>query len=102
MGKYIKSDKVVKELEFKVGDVVRVHQKIYEDEKTRIQVFEGTVIAIKNRGDNTSFTVRKMSEDKVAVERIWPLFSPHIDKIEIKKKGDYRRSKLYYLRKNAK
>lgn len=95
MGRFIKNDKV----EFKVGDVVRVFQKIYEEEKTRTQVFEGVVIALKNRGDNKMFTVRKISADKIAVERMWPLNSPHIEKIEVKKQEEYRRAKLYYLRK---
>ncbi|MBI3385218.1 50S ribosomal protein L19 [Candidatus Gottesmanbacteria bacterium] len=97
--RYAKSDKITsKEQTLTVGDLVRVHQKIYEEEKTRIQVFEGTLIAVKNRGENRTITVRKMSYDKVAVERIWPLDSPHIDHIEVKKKGDYRRAKLYFLR----
>ncbi len=95
MGRFIKNDKV----EFKVGDVVRVFQKIYEEEKTRSQVFEGIVIALKNRGENKMFTVRKISSDKVAVERMWPVNSPHIEKIEVKKQVEYRRAKLYYLRK---
>jgi large subunit ribosomal protein L19 len=98
MGKYIKSDKVAKDQQIEVGDLVRIHQKIYEDDKTRIQIFEGTVLAIKNRQENAMLMVRKMSEDKVAVERIYPLNSPHIDKIEVKKKGNFRKSKLYYLR----
>lgn len=98
MGKYVKSDKITKNQELTVGDLVRVHQKIYEDEKTRIQVFEGTVIAVKNRGENRTITVRKLSEDRVYVERIWPLNSPHIEKIEVKKKGEYKKAKLYFLR----
>lgn len=98
MAKYFKNDKITNEKGLEVGDLVKVYQKIYEDEKTRTQVFEGTVIAIKNRGDGKTFTVRKLSYDKVAVERIWPLNSPHIEKIEVKKKGDFRRAKLYFLR----
>ena len=100
MGKYAKNDKVKTEDQtITVGDVVRVYQKIYEDEKTRTQVFEGTVIAFNGQGDNKSITVRKLSTNKIAVERIWPLNTPHIEKIEVKKKGDFRRAKLYYLRK---
>lgn len=100
MGKYLKSDKIItKNNELEVGDLIRVHQKIKEDEKTRIQVFEGIVISINNRGAGKSITVRKLSTDKVAVERIWPLNSPHIEKIEVKKKGDFRRAKLYFLRR---
>lgn len=98
MGKYTKSDKISKEQEMTVGDTIRVYQKIYEDEKVRTQVFEGVLIAIKNRGDNRMITVRKVSYDKVAVERIWPLNSPHIEKIEIKKKGEFHKAKLYFLR----
>lgn len=98
MGKYLKSDKITKNHELKTGDIVRVHQKIYEDNKTRIQIFEGTVIAIKNTGDSKSITVRKISEDKIAVERIWSVNSPHIEKIEVKKKGNYNKAKLYFLR----
>ncbi len=100
--KYAKSDKITsKDNSLTVGDLIRVHQKIYEEEKTRLQVFEGTVIALKNRGVNKSITVRKMSYDKVAIERIWPLDSPHIDHIDVKKKGDQRRAKLYFLRDRA-
>lgn len=84
---------------FNVGDTIRVHQKIKEGDKERIQIFEGIVIAIKNRGDGKSFTVRKITSDGLGVERIWFLNSPHIEKITIKKKGDVRRAKLYFLRK---
>lgn len=87
------------QLTFNVGDTIRVHQKIKEGDKERIQVFEGIVIAIKGRGVNKMFTVRKISADAVGVERIWPLESPSIAKIEVKKQGDVRRAKLYYLRK---
>jgi len=86
---------------FKVGDIVRVHQKIKEDSKSRIQVFEGVVLGIRGREENKTFMVRKMVGD-IAVERIWPLNSPSIDKIEVKSKikGKVRRSKLFYLRKS--
>jgi large subunit ribosomal protein L19 len=97
---------------FRVGDTVQVHQKIIEKEKVagktkrevkeeqkeRIQIFEGVVIAIKNREENKTFTVRKISLDNVGVERIYPIDSPWIVKIVVKRKGDIRRAKLYYLR----
>jgi len=81
----------------RVGDTVRVHVRIVEGEKSRTQVFEGTTIAIKRAGPRTTFTVRKVSYN-VGVERIFPLFSPTIDKVEIKSRHVVRRSKLYYLR----
>ncbi len=83
-------------VDFQVGDTIRVHQKIQEGEKTRIQVFEGVVIKIDRNAK--SFTVRKIS-DGVGVERIWSLTTPWVEKIEVKKKAKkIRRSKLYYLR----
>lgn len=84
---------------FVPGDIVRVHQKIKEGEKTRIQVFEGTVLAIRGRGENKMFTVRK-TVGEIAVERIWPIGSLNIEKVEIKAhaKRRIRRSKLFYLR----
>ncbi len=87
------------QLNFMPGDLVRVHQKIKEDDKTRIQVFEGTVLGIKGRGENKTFMVRKMVGD-IAVERIWPLMSPNIEKVEVKAKPKekVRRAKLYFLR----
>ena len=81
-----------------VGDTIRVHQEITEGESKRVQVFEGIVIAIKNRGRNKSFTVRKIGANNVGVEKIFPVFLPSIKKIEVKRKGKVRRSKLYYLR----
>ncbi|MBI4078854.1 MAG: 50S ribosomal protein L19 [Candidatus Levybacteria bacterium] len=90
---------MIQTVDFRPGDTVRVHQKIQEDDKTRVQVFEGVVLAIKNRGENKMFTVRKVVGD-VAVERIWPVFSPNIEKVQVKAhpKHRIRRSKLYYLR----
>jgi len=82
---------------FKVGDTVRVHAKIIEGDKERIQVFEGAVISRANGGNRVTFTVRKISYG-VGVERIFPLHSPRIDKIEVVTRGRVRRAKLYYLR----
>jgi large subunit ribosomal protein L19 len=83
--------------DFKVGDTVRVHAKIIEGDKERIQVFEGVVISRANSGNHATFTVRKISYG-VGVERIFPLHSPRIDKIEVVTRGKVRRAKLYYLR----
>jgi large subunit ribosomal protein L19 len=84
--------------DFLPGDSVKVHVKIREGEKERIQVFQGIVVGKKNRGAQTSFTVRKVSYG-VGVERVFPLHSPAIDKIEIISRGQVRRAKIYYLRK---
>lgn len=91
---------MISKIDFVPGDIVRVYQKIKEDEKTRLQVFEGVVLGIKGRGENKTFTVRKLVGD-IAVERIWPICSPNIDKVEVKahSKKKIRRAKLYYLRK---
>ncbi len=87
------------EINFKVGDTVAVSQKIVEGDKTRSQIFEGTVIAINNSGSGKSFTVRKIGAGKIGVERIWPVNSPWIEKIVVKKAANnIHRSKLYYLR----
>lgn len=83
--------------DFKAGDTVRVHAKIIEGDKERIQVFEGVVISRANSGNRATFTVRKISYG-VGVERIFPLHSPRIDKIEVVNHGQVRRAKLYYLR----
>lgn len=81
------------------GDIVRVHQRIKEEEdKERIQVFEGMVIKIRGRGADRTFTVRKISAAGVGVEKIYPVESPWIAKVEVKKKGEVRRAKLYYVR----
>lgn len=80
-----------------IGDTVRVHVRITEGDKTRIQVFEGTVIAIHKGGNRTTFTVRKISFG-IGVERIFPLYSPFVQKVEIKSRHRIRRAKLYYLR----
>ncbi len=83
---------------FRVGDTVKVHFNIVEGNTERIQVFEGVCIAKKNSGISKTFTVRKMSYG-VGVERIFPVHSPKIQKIEVVRKGKVRRAKLYYLRK---
>jgi large subunit ribosomal protein L19 len=81
-----------------VGDTVRVHQRIVEEKRTRTQIFEGVIIAIRGRESGKSFVVRKISVGGVGVEKIFPVLLPSIEKIELKRKGDVRRSKLYYLR----
>lgn len=83
--------------QFRPGDTVKVHVKISEGEKDRIQVFQGIVIGRHNSGLKSSFTVRKVSYG-VGVERVFPLHSPAIDKIEMVQPGKVRRSRLYYLR----
>jgi len=83
--------------DFKTGDTVRVHAKIIEGDKERIQVFEGIVLGRANSGNRATFTVRKISYG-VGVERIFPVHSPRIDKIEVVIRGRVRRAKLYYLR----
>lgn len=81
-----------------VGDTVRVHQRIVEEKKTRTQIFEGVVIAIRGKENGKTFVVRKISVGGIGVEKIFPVMSPSIEKIEVKRKGDVKRSKLNYLR----
>jgi len=83
--------------DFKSGDTVKVNFKIQEGEKERIQVFEGVVIRLRKGNTRSTFTVRKVSYG-IGVERIFPLHSPYIDKIEVVSRGRVRRSRLYYLR----
>ena len=83
--------------EFSAGDTVKVHVKIKEGEKERIQLFQGTVLQRRNSGNSETFTVRKIS-DGIAVERIFPAISPNIDKIEVLRRGKVRRARLFYLR----
>lgn len=82
---------------FTVGDEVRVHVRIKDGDKSRVQVFEGTVIAMKGGGIRQTFTVRKTSFN-VGVERVFPVYSPSVEKVEVKVQHPVRRSKLYYLR----
>ena len=86
--------------EFRAGDTVKVHVRVVEGGRERIQLFEGVVLARNGSGPRASFTVRKVSFG-VGVERVFPLHAPIIAKIEVARKGDVRRSKLYYLRDRA-
>jgi large subunit ribosomal protein L19 len=83
--------------EFRPGDTVRVNVKVIEGTRERVQAFEGVCIARRNRGLNSSFTVRKISYGE-GVERVFPLYSPRIDGIDVVRRGRVRRAKLYYLR----
>ncbi len=90
---------MISQIDFVPGDIVRVHERIKEEDKSRIQVFEGTVLALKGRGENKSFTVMKVVGD-VGVEKIFPILSPNLEKVEVKEhsKKKIRRAKLYYMR----
>ncbi|MCI8337094.1 MAG: 50S ribosomal protein L19 [Lachnospiraceae bacterium] len=83
--------------DFRVGDTVRVHAKVIEGSRERIQVYEGTVLKRQNGGARETFTVRK-SSNGVGVEKTWPVHSPIVDKIEVVRRGKARRAKLFYLR----
>jgi large subunit ribosomal protein L19 len=83
--------------EFSVGDTVRVHNKIKEGNRERIQIFEGTVIKRQGGSNRETFTVRKFSNG-VGVEKTWPVHSPFVEKIEVVRHGKVRRAKIYYLR----
>ena len=91
---------VKRTVDFEVGDTVRVHYKIVEGNRERVQVYEGVVIAIDNKGPGKTFTVRRVSYD-IGVERVFPVLSPRIAKIETIRKGKARRAKLYFLRKRS-
>ena len=86
--------------DFKVGDTVRVHVKIIEGQRERIQVFEGYVLKRQNGGISETFTVRRLSEG-IGVEKTFPLNSPKIEKVEVIRKGDVRRAKLNYMRQRT-
>jgi len=86
------------EAKFNVGDSVRVHTKVVEGDKERIQIFSGVVIGKRGRGLNETFAVRRISYGE-GVERIFPLHSPRVDKVEVERQGSVRRAKLTYLRK---
>jgi len=95
----IESEQFRKEpAKFNVGDTVRVHTKVVEGDKERIQIFSGVVIGRRGRGLNETFTVRRISYGE-GVERIFPLHSPRIEKVEVERRGEVRRAKLTYLRK---
>lgn len=83
--------------EFSIGDTVKVHVNIKEGDKSRVQIFEGTVIARKHGGISQTFTVRRLSHG-CGVERVFPVHSPVVEKVEVIRKGRVRRAKLYYLR----
>jgi len=85
-------------VEFSVGDTVRVHTKVVEGDKERIQIFSGVVIGRRGRGINETFTVRRISYGE-GVERVFPVHSPRVEKVEVERKGSVRRAKLTYLRK---
>ena len=86
--------------DFAPGDTVVVQVKVTEGDKSRLQAYEGVVIAVKNRGINSAFTVRKISSG-VGVERVFQTHSPIVDSIEVKRRGDVRQAKLYYLRERS-
>lgn len=96
--KSVEAPYIVRELNFGPGDTVKVHVRIVEEKKTRIQVYQGTVISIRGRGNSKSFTVRKLSNG-VGVERVFLLQSPMIKEIERVMEGRVRRAKIYYIRK---
>ncbi len=104
IAKLFESDTNRRKINFSVGDTVKVHYKIVEGEgekaKERIQIYEGVVISIVNKMNDKSFNVRRVSYD-IGVERIFPLYSPKISKIELVRKGHVRRAKLYFLREKS-
>lgn len=93
--------KIIMDIHFKVGDTIKIIEKITEGDKTHGHAFEGVVIAIRGSGINQSFTVRRIATGNIGVERIWPINCPSIEKIIIKKKGQVKRAKLYFLRKRV-
>ncbi len=96
--KLISDSSMKKEVpQFSVGDTVKVYVKIQEGDKSRIQIFEGTVIAKKHGGINETFTVRRVAHG-CGIERVFPVHTPAVDKVEVVRSGKVRRAKLYYLR----
>lgn len=93
-------EKALEKQDLRPGYVVRVHTKITQGEKERVQIFEGVIIAMKGKGVGRTMTVRKIGEGGVGVERIWPIASPSILKVEVVSKAKVRRSKLYFLRQS--
>lgn len=97
----IEKEQMERELpEFSPGDTIVVQVKVKEGSRERLQAYEGVVIAKRNRGLNSAFTVRKISHGE-GVERVFQTYSPAIDSIEVKRRGDVRRAKLYYLRERT-
>lgn len=88
----------VKDTELKIGDTLKITYKFKEGEKTKEQLFEGHLIKIRGEGENKMFTVRKVGKDKIGIERIFPISSPYISKIQVVKNGTVSRAKLYYIR----
>ena len=84
--------------EFGPGDTVEVKVKVKEGDRERLQAYEGVVIAVRNRGINSAFTVRKIGANEIGVERVFQTYSPQVAEILVKRRGDVRRAKLYYLR----
>ncbi len=96
--KELENEQLKKEVpQFNVGDTVRVHNRIKEGNRERIQIFEGTVLKIQGGGPRTTFTVRKESSG-IGVEKTWPLHSPNVEKVDVVRRGKVRRAKLNYLR----
>jgi large subunit ribosomal protein L19 len=100
IAKLFETDMNRRKINFSVGDTVKVHYKIVESGKERTQIYEGVVISIVNKMNDKSFNVRRVSYD-IGVERIFPLYSPKISKIELVRKGHVRRAKLYFLREKS-
>jgi large subunit ribosomal protein L19 len=92
-----------KQVEFGVGDRIKVYQRIKEGEKTRVAFFDGMVLSIKGQGDRKTFTVRRVGEANIGIERIFPISLPTIEKIEVVKKGTsgVKKAKLYYTREKS-
>lgn len=88
----------IKDTTVQIGDTVKIYYKFKEKEKHKDQIFEGILIRIKGEKNNKMFTVRRLSKEKIGVERIFPIISPFISKVVVAKKGNVRRAKLYFIR----